>query len=159
LKIGAISVVFLSIGQVETVVLQGVKKLHLPIVSLGVSSIVKLIFELVFIKDLGIYAVEISNVLFYVTLCFINTVFLIKNKIYFGTPKNILYILLVLLFVESIKIAYGILTNMFVFILLGVCFISTGVVYLYIYGLEREMMNKSKVNKINLDDTRKFQKV
>lgn len=116
LKIGAISVVFLSIGQVETVVLQGVKKLHLPIVSLGVSSIVKLIFELVFIKNLGIYAVEISNVLFYVTLCFINTVFLIKNKIYFGTPKNILYILLVLLFVESIKIAYGILTNMFGFV-------------------------------------------
>lgn len=58
-----------------------------------------------------------------------------------------------------LSIITGILTSMFVFILLGICFIFTGVVYLYIYGLEREMMNKSKVNKVNLDDTRKFQKV
>lgn len=58
-----------------------------------------------------------------------------------------------------LSIITGILTSMLVFILLGVCFIFTGIVYLYIYGLEREIMNKSKVNKINLDDTIKFQKV
>ena len=58
-----------------------------------------------------------------------------------------------------LSIITGILTNMLVFILLGICFEITGIAYLYTYGLEREMMNKSKVNKVNLDDTRKFQKV
>ena len=70
------------------------------------------------------------------------------------------FIMAILYFTAGVlSIITGILTSMLVFILLGVCFISTGVVYLYIYGLEREMMNKSKVDKVNLDDTRKFQKV
>ena len=73
---------------------------------------------------------------------------------------NMNFIMAILYFTAGIlSIITGILTSMLVFILLGVCFIFTGVVYLYIYGLEREMMNKSKVNKVNLDDTRKFQKV
>ena len=70
------------------------------------------------------------------------------------------FIMAILYFTAGVlSIFTGFITDVFVFILLGICFIFTGVVYLYIYGLEREMMNKSKVNKVNLDDTRKFQKV
>ncbi len=116
LKVGSISVVFLSIGQVQSVVLQGLKKLHLPIISMGIASAIKLLFEIFFIKEFGIYAVEISNVLFYITLCFINTIFLIRSKIYFGSPINLLYVLSVVLWVLTIKILYGFVSNIFSFI-------------------------------------------
>lgn len=58
-----------------------------------------------------------------------------------------------------LSIFTGFITDVFLFILLGICFEMTGIAYLYTYGLEREMMNQSKVNKVNLDGTRKFQKV
>ena len=62
-----------------------------------------------------------------------------------------------------LSIFTGFITDVFLFLLLGICFEMTGIAYLYIYGIEREMMNQLKVNKVNLkvnlDDTRKFQKV
>lgn len=70
------------------------------------------------------------------------------------------FIMAILYFTAGVlSIFTGFITDVFVFILLGICFEITGIAYLYTYGLEREMMNKSKVNKVNLDDTRKFQKV
>ena len=73
---------------------------------------------------------------------------------------NMNFIMAILYFTAGVlSIFTGFITDVFVFILLGICFEITGIAYLYTYGLEREMMNKSKVNKMNLDDTRKFQKV
>ena len=73
---------------------------------------------------------------------------------------NMNFIMAILYFTAGVlSIFTGFITDVFVFILLGICFEITGIAYLYTYGLEREMMNKSKVNKVNLDDTRKFQKV
>ena len=73
---------------------------------------------------------------------------------------NMNFIMAILYFTAGVlSIFTGFITDVFVFILLGICFEITGIAYLYTYGLKREMMNKSKVNKVNLDDTRKFQKV
>ena len=73
---------------------------------------------------------------------------------------NMNFIMAILYFTAGVlSIFTGFITDVFVFILLGICFEITGIAYLYTYGLEREMMNKSKVDKVNLDDTRKFQKV
>ena len=73
---------------------------------------------------------------------------------------NMNFIMAILYFTAGVlSIFTGFITDVFVFILLGICFEITGIAYLYTYGLEREMMNNSKVNKVNLDDTRKFQKV
>ena len=70
------------------------------------------------------------------------------------------FIMAILYFTAGVlSIFTGFITDVFLFILLGICFEMTGIAYLYTYGLEREMMNQSKVNKVNLDGTRKFQKV
>lgn len=76
------------------------------------------------------------------------------------------FIMAILYFTAGVlSIFTGFITDvfLFLFLLLGICFEMTGIAYLYTYGLEREMMNQSKVNKVNLkvnlDDTRKFQKV
>ena len=70
------------------------------------------------------------------------------------------FIMAILYFTAGVlSIFTGFITDVFLFILLGICFEMTGIAYLYTYGLEREMMNQSKENKVNLDDTRKFQKV
>lgn len=58
-----------------------------------------------------------------------------------------------------LSIFTGIVTDVFVFVLLGCCFAITGTAYLYIYGLERLELQKNKKVKCNLDATQVFKKV
>ena len=127
LKIGSVAVIFSSISQIQSVVLQGIKKLHLPIVSLCVASIVKIVFELIFIKYISIYAAELSNALFYVSLAFTNGIFLLKNNICFGNPYNMLFVPAIFAWVFITWIVYKyILVNInFIFAIILAVVITT----------------------------------
>ena len=110
LKIGAFTVVFSSISQIQSVVLQGLKKLHLPIISLCIASVIKILFEIVFIRHLGIYGAELSNVLFYLCLVVLNGCFLIKNKVYFGSLLNLAILLVILVWVWLTRFIYKVIS-------------------------------------------------
>ena len=60
-----------------------------------------------------------------------------------------------------LSIFIGFLTDMFIFILMGICFIFTGIAYLYTYGLEQvEYKNIAyRKKKKNLDNTQVFKKI
>ena len=107
LKIGSLTVIFSSLSQIQSVVLQGIKKLHLPIISLSVASIIKIVFELIFIGSLGIYAAELSNVLFYISLALTNGIFLIKNNVKFGNPINLVVLIGIIVWVTITKLVYN----------------------------------------------------
>ncbi len=109
LKIGAVSVIFSSLSQILAVVLQGIKKLHLPIISLTIASILKIVFEIIFIRYLGIYGAELSNVLFYLTLVVSNGIFLINNKVYFGSLLNLAIMISISLWVLLTKVVYSLI--------------------------------------------------
>ena len=152
LKIGAFSVLFSSLAQIQSVVLQGIKKLHLPIISLCIASGIKLLFELVFIKELGIYAAEMSNVLFYLSLSLINGAFLIKNKVYFGTPINLLVLLVILLWVILTKLIFNLIVTKISFIfaiILAIFMTSVLSVLLLLFFISKVKKKKQNENFVN----------
>ena len=59
----------------------------------------------------------------------------------------------------TLSLATGLITQMFVFILMGLCFSITGVAYLYTFGLERVIGINESIKKKNLEDTQVFKKV
>lgn len=149
LKIGAIAVIFSSISQIQSVVLQGIKKLHLPIVSLCIASLVKITFELIFIRHIGICAAELSNVLFYISLSLTNGIFLLKNKVPFGNPYNLLFVLAIFAWVFITWVIYRYVlanVNFILAIILAVVMTTIIVVMLvapiYIHYKKRKMYTK-----------------
>jgi stage V sporulation protein B len=66
LRLSAIIVVYVSILQITTAVLQGLDKAHTPAIILGIAAVVKISTTLVLLPIIGIYGVAIATVLFYI---------------------------------------------------------------------------------------------
>lgn len=79
LSILAIAVFFVGMLAVTNAVLQASGKAHLPVISMVVGGIVKLVSSYILIGAIGTAGTPISTVLCYVTAVVINMIFIIKN--------------------------------------------------------------------------------
>ena len=107
LKIGSLGIFFAGLSQIQSTILQGKKMLYLPIISLVVASVSKLLFEILIIPKLGIIGVELSNVLFYIILSLLNSIFMCIKGMQFGSIKNLLSILIGSGVVVGIRLLYS----------------------------------------------------
>lgn len=106
LKIGAVSIFFSGLSQIQSTILQGKKMLYLPIISLVVASVCKLAFEVFLIPNLGIVAVELSFVMFYVVICLLNSIFMCYKNLDFGSTKNLLALILGFGIITLLRLLY-----------------------------------------------------
>lgn len=85
LKICSLSIIFVAITQTIGGILQGLKKVKEPLIAIGVSSIVKLLLNLILvpIKELNIKGAIISSLVSHVVLFIISYVYL-KKYTYFN---------------------------------------------------------------------------
>ena len=71
---GSIAVVFYSVSTVTNAILQGMDKMHLPIIHALISLVLHLaaleVMALVF--DLGIFSMVYANILFALFMCWLN---------------------------------------------------------------------------------------
>ncbi|WP_097015796.1 putative polysaccharide biosynthesis protein [Anaerocolumna aminovalerica] len=74
LYIGAIAVIFLSLSTITSAVLQGINKMHIPVIHSAISLVVHtiLIYVLLQVFDLGIYSLVIGTVTFGLMVCILN---------------------------------------------------------------------------------------
>lgn len=87
LALGSISIVYVSILQVATAVLQGANRAHKPALNLMYGAILKIILTLALIPLLGIGGAMISTVLCYGLTCILDVFSMLK----FVRPKVSLY--------------------------------------------------------------------
>lgn len=106
LKIGSFSVFFAGLSQIQSTILQGKKMLYLPIISLIIASISKIVFEIIFIPKLGIVGVELANGLFYIVLSLFNSIFMLIKGIKCGSETNLYGIFAGGLIVVALRIVY-----------------------------------------------------
>jgi len=83
LELASIGVFYLAMVQVTTGILQGISKFKIPLISLGVGSVVKIILNIILIniKSVNILGAEFSTVICYLVAMLINLSVLIKKKI------------------------------------------------------------------------------
>ena len=117
LKVGAIGIFFSALSQIQATILQGKKMLYFPIISLCIASVVKIVFEVLVIPQMGIVGAEISNVLFYLTLALFNSIFLYIKKLDFGSFKNLYSVFTALAIVLVLKGFYILFSKKFHYIL------------------------------------------
>ncbi len=74
LYIGAIAVVFLSLSTISSAVLQGINKMHIPVIHSGISLVLHaiLVYVLLQVFNLGIYSLVIGTVVFGLMVCILN---------------------------------------------------------------------------------------
>jgi len=79
LRIESIMIIFLVLSQTFSAILQSADKSKLPLIAIAIGGGVKVIFELVFLVPVGIYAVSISNILCFAVAGSINAYFVYKH--------------------------------------------------------------------------------
>ncbi len=72
LRIGAISVVALSVTQIYTAILQGVGATYKPTINMAIGATVKTILNVILLYYVGIYGVAISSVVCYILVALLN---------------------------------------------------------------------------------------
>lgn len=87
LKIGAFSVIFLSLVQISTVVFQSIGRFYFPFISLAIGSVIKLIIQLILVPSIGIYGAQFAIVIDYAFVCLLNFVVLFRIGVGFGNYK------------------------------------------------------------------------
>lgn len=81
IKICSLSVIFLSLMQVTVSLLIALKRVYIPIITLGIAIALKIIlnFVLLRIPSLNIYGAAISSVICYATAATLNLIFILGN--------------------------------------------------------------------------------
>lgn len=87
LQMGTIAIVFITIAQICTGILQGMGKQHLPTIHALVACIIKIIFNMILLSvpSINIYGIIYSTILCYMVFAFLNLVAVIKLT---GTKFN-----------------------------------------------------------------------
>ena len=80
LKVGAVSIIFLSLCQIITGILQGISKMHIPVIGAIAGAVVKIILNYVLIirPEINVLGAVISTTACYAVASIINLVFLTK---------------------------------------------------------------------------------
>lgn len=107
LKIGSLGLVFSAIATMQNTMFQGVKKLQYPIFSLLIALVLKIVFEILLINKLSIYAVELSGVLYGLMLVLINFIFLLKEGYEVSAPINCAFMIVGVLFGYGARLFYN----------------------------------------------------
>lgn len=81
LQIGSISIIFYSISTLTNGILQGINKIHIPVINALISLVIHLVFlyGLLTMTDLGIYAVIYAKIIFSLSMCILNGVALNRH--------------------------------------------------------------------------------
>lgn len=81
LEIGSVSIVFYSVSTLTNGILQGINKIHIPVINALISLFIHLLvlFGLLTVTDLGIYAVIYSKIVFSLCMCILNGMALNKH--------------------------------------------------------------------------------
>lgn len=93
LKLSSISIIIAVIIQTINSYLQGMNKMKIQIITIGISSLLKLVLNIILIsnREIGIYGAIISNILSYLLTFIILMAYLIfKEKIHFEISKFLL---------------------------------------------------------------------
>lgn len=74
INIGAVAVIFFSLSTISSAVLQGINKLHIPVIHSAVALVIHgiLVFVLLQVFNLGTYGLVIGNVTFGLMVCILN---------------------------------------------------------------------------------------
>ncbi len=80
LKISSLSIVFVAINQTVGGVLQGLKKVSVPIIAIGVGSIVKIVLNMILlpIEQLNINGAIIATIISHFATCLVSVIYLKK---------------------------------------------------------------------------------
>ena len=80
LKISSISIIFILLSQTISGALQGLGKVMIPTIALGIGAIVKLTLNLILIRipEIGIYGAALSSLAFHIVSCILEFVALTK---------------------------------------------------------------------------------
>lgn len=101
LRIGAFSVVFLSLVQISTVVFQSIGRFYFPFISLAVGSVIKLVLQFLLVPSMGIYGAQFAILIDYIFVCLLNFAVLLRFGVAFGNSK--------VLFVLASSLVFGII--------------------------------------------------
>lgn len=88
LQIGSVGIVFSAISIILSVILNSNNIVKGPFIASIVAGAMKLVFIFVFVSKMSIYAVELSSVIFSMTMCLVNLIFAVKYKC-FSSPKKV----------------------------------------------------------------------
>jgi stage V sporulation protein B len=78
LRIGGISVVGLSITQIYASILQGIKKMYIPVRNMGIGACLKLAISIILAPSIGIYGIVIATCIFFVAVAVLNYISIIR---------------------------------------------------------------------------------
>lgn len=114
LKIGAVGVLFASITSFLIVILNSNNKTFPPFIANLIGGVLKILFIVLMVPKLSIYAIELGSVLFSMVVCLVNLIFAIKYRV-IEKPR---YILLVTIFwfivFAFLSFIYNILKPLFI---------------------------------------------
>lgn len=139
LEIASFGVFYLAMLQVSTGLLQGLNRFYIPLISLTIGGVVKIILNIILIRipSVGILGAEFATVSCYLIALFINLIVLTKMKVYVFDLK-ILYCLMISALVYFARPLYNIMivkgVNFYLSIFLSV--ITVVIIYfLFVYML------------------------
>lgn len=141
LRLGAVGIIFASISTILAVILNSNNKVKAPLFASIIAGVVKILFLILFVPKLNIYAVELSSVIFSMVVCLVNLLFAVKYKC-FTKPKNVLkmalgwgIVFLSIWFVNKLFLTFvsnAMLACVFAFLTVGILLVVIfGVVYLF----------------------------
>lgn len=147
-RLGCVSMSFSALSSILVIALEAVNMPIVPLIASVVAGGVKIVFLILFVPHLSIYAVELSGVLF----IFIEAVIILVYshfKCGFSRPIEIVYVLLFwLVFVGIVYVWYGFLAGfMSVIVALVIAFISVITLFAVVIVLVIKMITKRKNKK------------
>jgi len=129
LKLGSISIIFSALTSVMVVGLEAKEVASVPLVATVLGGVVKIVFMIIFVPKISIYAVELSSVLFCLVECLVVFIYAKKHKL-FNRPKYFWWMSLGwLALVFLMKGIYALLTKL---LPLSLAFILSGALTLLI---------------------------
>lgn len=84
LRVGAVAIIFFALSTVTNAILQGINKLHIPVIHSSISLVVHVILLFILLKftNLSTFALVICNVLFALSVSILNWISLARNLNY-----------------------------------------------------------------------------
>ena len=150
MKISAINILYISILQITTSILQANNKSFLALFNLGIAGILKVIMTIIFVSSpLGIYGAAISSILCYAIASGLNVVCLANIVDFNGQIRTVLMILLNSGFATGVMIGGNYLFGLFVSTQISIIFSLFFAIIIYlILTLFLPIFNEEEIKKI-----------
>ncbi len=152
LLVGTLSVIFYALSTLGNGILQGINKLHIPIINALISLVLHLGIYFLMLKglDLGIYAVVFSNIFFSLFMCLLNHLAIYRYVGYKQEMKRSFFLPIISSLVMG-AICFGIYQLLNLFLPLPVSCIAAiivGVIVYFVAILLLKGCSKSELSRI-----------